>query len=185
MGCPKEGAADRYFWGCYDLDGDATPEIITSTEKARRFQPLTTLQAVDGRTGRDMASVESAALSTGSLPLPPDIAFHANRSTPIFAELPGKLGAGLLVRREASRSESLWALSGGISQFAPLVVTPNARIAFLGQQGKQLLQPDLELAGPQNTAVSPSVSGPLVSMAGGKRELIAARADGFIVGGVD
>jgi outer membrane protein assembly factor BamB len=176
--------ADRYFWGCYDLDGDGQPEIIISSEKGRRVQPMTTLHAIDGRTGKAIASVKNGAFSTASTPLPPDVAFHANRSTPIYAELPESRPAGLVVRRGSSSTESLWTLANGASQFAPFTSAPDARIAFMSQPGRRLIQPDLTIANSQSVAATPAVSGPLVSIIAGKRELIASRSDGSIIGGV-
>jgi hypothetical protein len=173
--------ADRYFWGCYDLDGDGQPEIIVSSEGGRRVQPMTTVHAVDGRTGNSIASVENAAFSTASKPLPPDVAFHANRVTPIYAELPESRTAGLVVRRGSSSTDSLWTVANAASQLAPFKVAPDARIAFRSQPGRRLTRTDLSL---QSMAPTPAVSGPFVSTIAGKRELIASRSDGSIVGGV-
>jgi outer membrane protein assembly factor BamB len=180
----RQELADRYFWGCYDLDGDGQPEIITSSEKARRVQPMTTLHAVDGRTGNTIASLENAAFATASAPLPPDMAFQANRFTPIYAEVSESRTAGLVVRRGSSSAESLWTVANGASQFAPFNVAADARIAFLSQPGRRLIQPDLTIANSQSAAATPAASGPLVSLNGGKRELIASRSDGSIIGGI-
>jgi outer membrane protein assembly factor BamB len=176
--------ADRYFWGCYDLDGDGRPEIITSSEKSRRVQPLTTLEVDDGRTGSAIASLESAAFSTASAPLPPDMAFHANRYTPIYAELPEGRTAGLVIRRGVSNEELLWTMANGEPQFAPFKVAADARIAFLSLSDRRVIQPDLTIANSQGGPTTPGVSSPLVSISGGRRELIASRSDGSIIGGI-
>jgi hypothetical protein len=75
-------------------------------------------------------------------------------------------------------------VANGASQFAPFKVSPDARIAFLSEPGRRVIQTDLTIANSQSVAATPAVSGPLASIIGGKRELIASRSDGSIIGGV-
>ncbi len=83
---------DRYFWGCYDLNHDGIPEIITSEEKTRRNANTTTLHAVDGRTGKDVASLEGVSLVTSARALPIGVGFFAARATPWFVVLDDATG---------------------------------------------------------------------------------------------
>jgi hypothetical protein len=75
-------------------------------------------------------------------------------------------------------------VANGASQFGPFIVTPDVRIAFLSQPDRRLIQTDLTIAKAQSVAATPAVSGALVSIIAGKRELIASRSDGSIIGGV-
>lgn len=173
---------DRYFWGCYDLDGDGRPEIITSTEKARKFAEKTTVQAVDSRTFQDIATLANVSLTCATLPLPNDTTFYSARFTPLYLTQPdGK--RGLLLRRNPSGPEEVWRLAGGKSAFSPLSMTPLSRVALFSDGSGKIGRLDLAIRG-EKPAQTPSASGPLVAIANGQRELIVALSDGTVLGGV-
>src|SRR5205085_275316 len=71
---------------------------ITSTEKSRRYAPVTTVQAVDGRTFRDIATLENTSLELNAGRLPDNTYFMASRATPLFVQ-PAGGAPGILVRR--------------------------------------------------------------------------------------
>src|SRR5579884_797270 len=173
---------DRFFWGCYDLNGDGRPEIITSEEKARRIAGVTTVQAVDSRTFQDIATLEKTSLPTANLPLPDDTTFFSARFTPLYLTEPD--GAkGLLVRRSATGPEELWRLVNGKAAFTPLPMTPLSRVALYSDGSGKIGRRDLTIKG-EHEVKTPAASGPLVTIANGKRELIVSLSDGTILGGV-
>ncbi len=173
----KLDLTDRYFWGCYDLNGDGRSELITSTEHDRRTASRTTIQAVDGATGRDIATLEHASLITPNRPLPIDTAFYAIRATPIFVQTAAS--DGLLV--QTAEGEKLWRIEEEESVLAPFAVSPMARLVHFGTQDRQLKNPQLQLGSPAPTV--PDAYHCLVSFAEGSSELIMARGDGTIEGG--
>ncbi|MCA9213394.1 MAG: VCBS repeat-containing protein [Planctomycetales bacterium] len=168
---------DRYFWGCYDLNDDGRPELITSTEHNRRTSTSTTLQAVDGVTGRDIAELQNTSLVTPNRRLPNDVAFHAIRATPVFVE--SEAGNGLLVN--IANGEKLWRIDDSQSVLTPFSVSPMARLVHFGSQDRVLKDAQLQVGSPGTTA--PLAYHPLVSFADGRPELIIARSDGSIEGG--
>ncbi len=174
---------DRYFWGCYDLVGDGRPEIITSTEKTCRIGKVTTLQAVDGRSFKDVAVVENAALVTAARPLPAGTGFLATRHTPLYLTLAGG-ERGLLVRRGPDEAdEALWSLDRGESVFHPFHATPLARTVLLSDGSERVGPLGLRFADTDRPS-PPAASGPLISRAGGKPEILFTLADGTVMGGV-
>ncbi|MBP6965307.1 MAG: VCBS repeat-containing protein [Armatimonadetes bacterium] len=158
----------RYFWGCYDLDGDARPEIITGAEKERLLTPAAAIQAVDGRALRDIGEIRGAGLVFMDGALPDDTAFHARRDTPLYLK-------GLVVNR--SGNEYTWHIVGGSSQLEPFKVGPAAREVLLSEG--TLERVDLR---PEKPA-GPSATWPLVSVAEGRRELVMSLSDGRVIGG--
>jgi len=167
----------RYFWGCYDFDGDGRLEILTSDEAERRTAPVTTLHAVEGRTGKDIATLEKATLSTPNRPLPRDTAFYASRTTPTWIET--ATGKGILVN--IGGADRLWRIERGRSQLTPFAANPLSRTVYFATVDTRLVREDRTLGKPA-PAISNAHS-PLVSFAGGKPELIIARGDGTIEGG--
>ena len=105
----------RYFWGCHDVDGDGRPEILTSRERYRTPRARSTLEAWRGTDVRRIATLSHAAvLASTNSPLPPDVAFMANRRNAIAVSLhDGR--AGVLVRREGKDGPEVgaWAGAGG------------------------------------------------------------------------
>lgn len=171
---------DRYFWGCYDLDGDSRPEIITSTIKERNWTMPANVQAVDGRTFRDVATVPQAAFVFMHTRPPHDTGFHALRNTPAHITTGGKSG-GLLLTRDGS--EVIWRVKDGESVFEPFSLSGTSRgVLFSEATGNisKLNTTMKELPVRQGLAVS----SPLVSLSNGRRELVLARSDGTIIGGV-
>lgn len=159
---------DRYFWGCHDLDGDDRPEIITSILNERRFTMPATIQAVDGKTLRDIVEIGDTVFVFMDGKLPDDTLFHALRNTPIYLD-------GLLVNRAGV--EYIWSIVGGKSHLEPFKMTSTSREVLLSE-GK------LESAGlePEKPA-GPSATWPVVSVADGRRELVMSLSDGRVIGG--
>jgi len=172
---------DRYFWGCHDLTGDGVPEIITSDEKSRRNAPFTTLHAVDGRTGKDTATLAGASLVASARTLPPDVGFFAPRSTPWFVVLPGGT-SGLVVRIAGTVEEKIWRIEKGKSVLAKFAPTAVGRMAFHWSTDDRFGPLNREIKEPRITP-SLAASRALVATADGRRELIFIRGDGSIVGG--
>lgn len=179
----KADLPDRFFWGCYDLDGDGRKEIITSTEKERRTASASTLQAVDGRTFKDVATLENAALSTiGGGPLPDDTGFMASRATPIFLETP-KNGKGLLlVKRDGKAIQSLWRIRKGVAESPDIRLSPVSFSVMLSTGNTRLDRLDRTIRVPEGSRAL-AATGPLVGISGGRRELVFALANGTVMGG--
>lgn len=179
---PLADLPDRYFWGCYDLDGDGRPEIITSTEKARKFAASATLQAVDGRTFRDLVSVARASLFLANSRLPSATGFMAIRHTPLY--LQGHKGeAGLVLSStDGKTNQVLWRIKGGKSVLSPLRATPLAMAMAVSAGAERIEKPGREFR-PRSENNGPAASAPLVSLANGRRELVMALADGTTIGG--
>jgi hypothetical protein len=182
LATPLADLPDRYFWGCYDLDGDGRPEIITSTEKARRFTPVTTLQAVDGRTFRDLAVLEHASLFLTSGRLPANTAFNASRSTPLPLRQPDG-AVGLLARQgERGGFDRVWRLREGRSALEPSPLSSVSLAALLSSGAEQVDDPNRTIR-PLPDDAGYAAFGPLVGLANGRRELVLSRSDGTVLGG--
>ena len=182
LNSPLADLPDRYFWGCYDLNGDGHPEIITSTEKARKFAESTTLQAVDGKTFRDVATVERASLLLTSSRLPADTAFMAIRHTPLYLRS-SKKETGIVLRSAGAKvSTTLWRIENGKSVLSPLRVTPTSMAVAMSAGADRIGKPDRILRRrPEDRGFA--ASAPLVSLANGKRELVMALSNGTTIGG--
>ncbi len=163
---------DRYFWGCYDLDGDGRPEIITSTEKGRHYSMPATLQAVDGKTARDIVQLDQASLVFMGGKLPDNSGFFAVRNTPLYT------AGGLLISR--GESESIWRLVDGKPSFKPFRISATSRTVLNSQGPDPTVPTNLEIKG---TTPGLAASWPLVSVADGRRELVMSTSDGRIIGG--
>ena len=177
---------DRYFWGCYDLDGDGRAEIITSTEKSRRYAPVTTVQAVDGRTFRDIASLDQTSLELTVGRLPENTGFMAIRATPFYGR-PAAGPPGILVRRAKTAREELWRLQNGKSMLSPVQISPVSRAVMLSRAADgagriDIGRPDRAI---QNRSQQSMVAAtaPLVGYANGRPELVLSLANGTVIGG--
>ncbi len=174
---------DRYFWGCYDLDGDGRPEVITSTETARRTADVSAVQAVDGKTFRDVATIEKARLTVTSSRLPRDTAFHAQRATPVYVGI-GDDPPGLLVTRPGTDTrEQIWRIAEGASVFEPFAITDAARSVMLSLGDDRIARPDMAFTAPKRPS-SVGAYNALVCQHGNRRELVMARTDLTLFGGV-
>jgi hypothetical protein len=177
---------DRYFWGCYDLEGDGRPKIITSTEKSRRYAAVTTVQAVDGRTFRDLATLEHTSLAPGVGRLPADTAFMAIRSTPFYVRPPAG-PSGILVHRAGGAPEELWRLQHGRSVFTPIRISPVSRTVMVSQAGDRAGRLDVGRPDRAIRSRSPqralAATAPLVGYADGRPELVLALSNGTVIGG--
>lgn len=164
---------DRYFWGCYDLNGDGRPEIVTSKDTVP-----TNLQAVDGRTGKDIASVDGIALSVVGMKPPPDTTYRANVTAPSCVT-DARGVKGLLVSRYGR--DHLWRISAGKSLLEPVKMTPLARTAMASEGSGKIGAAGLTIGAPSAQAVA--ASGPLVAESDGRRELILGLSNGTVGGG--
>lgn len=184
----KADLPDRYFWGCYDLDGDGRPEIITSTEHLRRPAAmrgeLTDLQAVDGRTRKDLATVKNAALATAAPPPPANAGFMAIRATPRFCRMPDGVAGLLLSTANGRQEQSLWSLKAGESHVRPVQIGALATTIALSSGQEKIEQPDAAIAMPAGDATTLfAATAPLIGIHRGRRELVFVRSDGVVVGG--
>jgi outer membrane protein assembly factor BamB len=172
---------DRYFWSCYDLNHDGIPEIISSEETTRRCTNTTTLHAVDGRTGKDLAVLENSSLVASARALPMRVGFFAARATPWFVVLPDGT-SGLVVRFAKIGEEKLWRIEGGKSALTDFAPSAISRMAFNWSSDDRFGPLDREI---KETKQLPSLaaSQALVAVADGRRELIFTRGDGVVVGG--
>ncbi len=194
---------DRYFWGCYDLNGDTRPEIITSAQKERLLTPNAAIQAVDGKTLRDIVEIRGFPDDPHPNPLPqreresrapsPSEGEGWGEGHPgntSFVLMDGRLPDdtlfharrdavlyvnGLLVSRGGN--EYIWRIVDGKSQFEPFKIGPAAR-EVLQTEGK-IAAISLTIEQP----AGPSATWPLVSVADGRRELVMSLSDGRVIGG--
>ncbi|NLH98999.1 MAG: VCBS repeat-containing protein [Chthonomonadales bacterium] len=173
---------DRYFWGCYDLNGDGRPEIITSTEQTRRTAEAAPIQAVDGQTFRDIAAIEKARLTTTAGRLPRDTGFHAGRETPLYVGVGPNPPGLMLIRPGTDTREQIWRIADGVSVFEPFEVTDAARSVMLSLGQSRIARPDMAFTPPKRDS-SVGAYNPLVCQVGNRRELVMARTDLNIVGG--
>ncbi len=173
---------DRYFWGCYDLNGDGCPEIITSTETQRRTASESTLQAVDGRTFRDIATVERATFAMSGWRVPDDTAFMAVRNTPHYVQKQDGARGLLLLRQAGKPSESFWHIRDGVSVVETYSISPISRAVALSTGSETIGRRDRSIRPPEAHAAF-AASAPLVGYANGKPELVFALSNGTVTGG--
>lgn len=169
----------RFFWGCWDMDGDGAAEVVTSSEAARRPSASATYQIVDGRTGRDVSSAGSASLTTWTGPTRDDTGFMGLRASPVFV---AAADGGLLIRRRGG-AEELWRLSRGGGSFARRRIGAGARSVLLSMARPNLAGVDQGFRGADGPGGADAANA-RVSMASGVRELIVEMSDGRTVGGV-
>lgn len=173
---------DRYFWGCYDLNGDGIPEIITSTETRRRTAPEATLHAVNGRTFRDIATVEGAAFAMNLRQVPDETAFMALRQTPHYVRREDGARGLLLLRHAGEPSESFWHIRDGVSVVESYPISSISRAVALSLGGETIGPRDRNIRTPEaHTAFA--ASAPLVGWADGKPELVFALSNDTVIGG--
>jgi hypothetical protein len=169
----------RYFWGCYDLAATGRPFIVTSTEPLRKTAASTTLQAVDGRTFKDIETVADAALAiNGSGPLPDDRGFMAIRNTPITYDAADH-ATGLLLSHRGSAPSVLWSIREGRSQFEPCPLTTHASL-MAASTGATHPARDLSLSKSPPTVLARDA---LVAANHGRRELVMALSDNTVLVG--
>jgi len=168
---------DRYLVGCYDINDDGVQEIITSPETSP--DPLrSTLIAVDGRTFKDIASV-NASPSNCSTELPLNVGVYTSVERPLVISRSD--GSNGIVVSEGE-TDKVWRIVDGKSVTEPLGASVLAR-KILDSEGTGMLR-DRTVDIPARKKISGiAAGGPLVSMFSGTRELILARSDGTIIGG--
>ncbi len=172
----------RYFWGCYDLDGDGRPEIVTSEEATRVPADVSTLHAVDGVTFRDVATVLDARLETASSsPLSDDTGFMAIRATPRFHRAAEGESGLLLSKREGKAGAWLWGLRDGESQFDEVATDPLSSVLALSTGAEELQR--VAILPTANDTSALSANAPLIGVSGGRPQLVFALSDGTVRGG--
>lgn len=183
---PIADLPDRYFWGCFDLDGDGRPEIITSAEKARRPDPISTFQAVSGATYADLAVVDGASIVGLQPPLPLNTGFYAIRVSPSYVSVEGgPSGIALTVQGSLVR----WRIANGASLTEPFALSAAARSMIRGNRPADVSAPIPIPAPSLDVPLAPSAPqigayGPVVCVAGSHRELVFSRTDLQTMGGV-
>jgi hypothetical protein len=173
---------DRYFWGCYDLNGDGIPEIITSTETQRRTAPEANLHAVDGRTFRDIAVAEGAAFAMNLRQAPDETAFMALRQTPHYVRREDGARGLLLLRHAGKTSESFWHIRDGVSVVESYPISSISRAVALSLGDETIGPRDRNIRTPE-ARMAYAASAPLVGRADGKPELVFALSNGTVIGG--
>jgi outer membrane protein assembly factor BamB len=184
-----------YFWGCYDLTGDGTPEIIVSEEARRRPARVATLRALDGKTFQPVAKLADAAVFTSAdSDVPPDVYFMSLRRNPVFLKTADGVSGILIHRFNGGREEGvyLWGGKAGMPIGARRVANAGwTRIdlrdndLFLSDMrgNVQRFDRNLKPVG-KRLATQGRASQPLVWSVGGKRELVVDAAGGMVLGGV-
>lgn len=170
---------DRYFWACQDLNGDGRPEIVTSIEKTGAVSAPAGLQAVDGRTGKDIAAVDGITTAMVGTKPPLDTTYRANVTTLPYLTAPNG-SKGLLVGKGGQ--EYLWRIANGKSLLDQLKIGPISRTVISSEGSGKVGRTDLAIGTAPKT-LPPSAFGPLVAQADGKRELILSLSDGTVIGG--
>ncbi len=176
---PLGELAGRYFWGCYDLDGDGRPEVITSDGSTRQPALPSTIQVVDGRTLADLAAIPGASFVFMYNRLPLETEATSLSTAPLYLR-PADGPAGLVLTR--GTEETTVRIVDGKAVFAPFKLTMASRMVLFSAGTGVLREAALEMprsAGPSG----PSASSPLVSWADGRPELILTLSDGTIIGG--
>jgi len=169
-----------YFWGNYDLTSDGIPEIIVSKETTRRPGRITTLQALDGKTLKPVATLENASVfGSGDSLLPEDAAFIAIRNNPVY------LNGGILVRKRSGTF--LWTAKALRPIAGPGFVRADVDEGLLfltdAKGVVQRFDESLKLLG-KPLAMQGRTCQPLLWGVGGKRELVFNSAGGKVIGGV-
>lgn len=176
---------DRYFHGCWDLNGDGRPEIVVSQQTAREIAPPSLVEAVDGVTGHAMASVPQATITSGSLPangeqFPKHATYYGNLSQFVVVQRPGG-GLAMLLARSEQDDEVLWSIREGGNHFEPFEATRLSRLIIEGCPPGLPLPASLSI--PDAPTTGQSAGSPLVAWRSGQPELIMVRGDSTIVGG--
>jgi outer membrane protein assembly factor BamB len=115
--------ADRYFWGCHDIDGDGRPDVLVSEEHRRVPGRRGRLEVLDGMTLVAKAVLEDAAfvLSSDS-ELPSHRNFLADRNNPVaVSDGAGTTGVLVVSDRDGEERVSRWSIgSDGASELHDL-----------------------------------------------------------------
>lgn len=179
---------DRYFRGCHDLNGDGVPEIVTSPTRTRSVSTVATLEALDGRTGSTLATLDDTHLVTvaetlyqPARPHANDIVYYGAVRKPVMLTENGR-PKGLLVKRTSgAAAEFTWRIGTGQNILEPFAVTPFERTLLYSDSPLELtrIPPSTRMA----VSPTPAASCPLVSRFDGQRELVLALSNGTIIGG--
>lgn len=186
---PLADFEDRYFHGCFDINGDKQAEILVSKECQRRCAGRSTLEAIKGGTGRVIGLVEDAAVSpfvrknvVDFGPLPGPIAMLAECR--ILLRVPcGKNGYGFLVSVGESGKQKAWQVRNSKSVLEPAEISRLSEALLSSLPAKTGVPLDLRIQN-MDDSLSHAVSTPLVSCSNKRRELIVSRDDGVVEGGV-
>ena len=182
---------DRYFWGCFDINGDGRPEIITSSISSRSLTGSNTLEALDGQTFAPVAATDDAQPATTYStiarmfgPKRPDMTYYGALVEPVHLAGDGE-GAGLLVKLAAEQGgEYLWRVDSGEQVLEPFAPTALARAMIMASDEGEAAKVDKQTAaGGPASGGSVGASLPLVSEVDGRRELVMSMSDGTVMGG--
>jgi outer membrane protein assembly factor BamB len=191
---PKSRREGYYFWGCHDLDGDGTAEIICSLENRRRPGRVAKLAAISGRTGRTVAELDDASIFTSAdSDLGEGLYFMAVRSNPVFLSAASHRN-GLLVRKFANGREEgifLWgAMADG--SICPQKISEPGFNRLDWHDGHLLLSTSRGVIRKFDDRLSPAgnpiqaagkLATPLVWKMGNRREIVFEEAGGSVSGG--
>lgn len=181
---------DRYFWGCFDLDGDGRAELVVSDEYSRTPKRWTSLEALDGRTLEVKARLDDVSVFTSTdSELPSNVNVFADRQSPVVLREAGG-AVWLLVRRRKPHAHIvLW--GGGSADVATRLLAEQSFTRADWRNGELVLSDHASLqrfdAGLRPTDRIHGVHGrnctPLVWSRRGRPELVVDLADGSVVGG--
>ncbi len=177
---------DRYFQGCYDLNGNGRSEIITSVRAQRNRAGPERMEVVDGRTGRNVAALDSATIVLNRFAnapgLPDNMAFRAQFEEPLAIRGPDGRQEIVIQPTADSNDQMAWRVQDGRGVLNPFNDT-HLSLALMSRSPSES-QPPFDLAiRYTDGSGGPAASAPRVAATGGKRELIVAMSDGTIVGG--
>jgi hypothetical protein len=188
---PLAALEDRYFWGCYDVDGDGVADIITSPARPGQRAPEGAVEAISGQSFAPVGTLEGwrpvtryTSISWMNRPLGSNVQYYGALDMPLYLDEGDS--SGLLVKGAGSEApDHVWQVRDGSSVLRPLGAGPFAREWML-TVGRDRLRGD---CGPVPTALSsdearlPAAHGALVCSAGGRRELVLSLSDGTVIGG--
>ena len=182
----------RFFWGCFDLNGDGCSEVITAPTQSRMAPDSGRLEAFGGPDLATAGAVEGARPTTLYstiarlfAPRRPNPTYYGALVEPLY--LPGTGSGGELVIRQAAEAvgEYRWRVVDGASQLTPFVPSVLGRALILSDRDAPLAERQLDFGvGPAADPSPPSARGALVAWAQGRPELIMSLSDGRVVGGV-
>lgn len=189
---PLADFENKYFWGCFDIDGDGVAEVIATPVRERMITGASPLHALDVRRRLSAAIIEDArpvtvysTIARFFPPRRPELTYYGALVEPIHIPGVGRR-TGLVVRRgSVAGGEYLWRIENGDSLFEPFNPSAFARALILATRPDRAATVDWNLsngAGAQQAGAS--ARAPLVAAADGHHELVMALSDGTVVGGI-
>lgn len=183
---PLADWSDRAFLGCYDIDGNGRPEIITIASPDRRLPQSGRIECFDGQSGQCLATLEGASLEMSwienNAQLPPATAFLMQTGRPLAVPWPDGRERLVLRLRDKPESEMTFWLQEGTPRTEPFQVSNLSRLLLFSGTYRSSSNLSADIPYPLSNK-GPAVYGPLVAQVGHRRELIVSRDDGTIAGG--